>query len=257
MDKVEAFRALHVPGDPLVLFNIWDAGSAKAVADGGAKAIATGSYGVAEAQGFKDGETLPLDIVLENLRRIVSITALPVTIDMELKVGLQLARMFGFVDDPARPDCAFGHLTSGGTLANFQALRLALACKAFPVARPEDLRGKSVGLVRGYAYPDLRALIDEGLLDRRNALNEAQLLEMLAKSRFDQIVVNKAIAQYSLAKIPEYRDLEIGDVMSSFDISMRVQPRHEAWVGKLDAAILTLKQRGVIDAIYARYGIHL
>ena len=64
----------------------------------------------------------------------VSIDAAPVTIDMELKVGLQLARLFGFVDDPARPDCAFGHLTSGGTLANFQALRLALACKAFPVA---------------------------------------------------------------------------------------------------------------------------
>ncbi|MFH1600892.1 MAG: pyridoxal-dependent decarboxylase [Pseudomonadota bacterium] len=64
----------------------------------------------------------------------VSIDAAPVTIDMELKAGLQLARMFGFVDDPARPDCAFGHLTSGGTLANFQALRLALASKAFPVA---------------------------------------------------------------------------------------------------------------------------
>lgn len=64
----------------------------------------------------------------------VSIDAAPVTIDLELKVGLQLARMFGFVDDPARPDCAFGHLTSGGTLANFQALRLALATKAFPVA---------------------------------------------------------------------------------------------------------------------------
>ena len=87
MDKVEAFRALHVPGDPLVLFNIWDAGSAKAVADAGAKAIATGSYGVAEAQGFKDGETLPLEVVLENLRRIVSITELPVTIDMEAGYG--------------------------------------------------------------------------------------------------------------------------------------------------------------------------
>lgn len=64
----------------------------------------------------------------------VSIDAAPVTIDLELKVGLQLARMFGYVSDPARPDCAFGHLTSGGTLANFQALRLALALKAFPVA---------------------------------------------------------------------------------------------------------------------------
>lgn len=129
--------------------------------------------------------------------------------------------------------------------------------KAFPVARPEDLRGKSVGLVRGYAYPDLRVLIEVGLLDRRNALNEAQLLEMLAKSRFDQIVVNKAIAQYSLARTPEYRHLEIGAVMSSFDVSMRVQPRHEAWLGTLDTAIVELKRRGVIDAIYAKYGVRL
>lgn len=64
----------------------------------------------------------------------VSIDAAPVTIDLELKVGLQLARLFGYVDDPSRADCAFGHLTSGGTLANFQSLRLALATKAFPVA---------------------------------------------------------------------------------------------------------------------------
>jgi glutamate/tyrosine decarboxylase-like PLP-dependent enzyme len=64
----------------------------------------------------------------------VSADAAPVTIDLELKAGLQLARMLGFVHDPARRDCAFGHLTSGGTLANFQSLRLALALKAFPVA---------------------------------------------------------------------------------------------------------------------------
>lgn len=85
--KVDTFRALHVPGDPLILFNIWDAGSARVVAEAGAKAIATGSYGVAEAQGFKDGETLPLDVVLENLRRILSVTNLPVTIDMEAGYG--------------------------------------------------------------------------------------------------------------------------------------------------------------------------
>src|SRR5690554_5774752 len=64
----------------------------------------------------------------------VSADAAPVTIDLELRAGLQLARMLGFVDDPARADCAFGHLTSGGTVANFQALRLALALKTFPVA---------------------------------------------------------------------------------------------------------------------------
>ncbi len=58
----------------------------------------------------------------------------PVTVDMEVKVGLQLARMLGYAHDPADPHCAFGHLTSGGTVANYQALRLALALKAFPVA---------------------------------------------------------------------------------------------------------------------------
>ena len=86
-DQVHTFRALHVPGDPLVLFNIWDAGSARAVAGAGAKAIATGSYGVAEAHGLKDGETLPLDLALANLERIVSVTELPVTIDMESGYG--------------------------------------------------------------------------------------------------------------------------------------------------------------------------
>ena len=72
----------------------------------------------------------------------VSGDAAPVTLQLEMQVGLQLARMFGWPDDPARPDCAFGHLTSGGTLANYQALRLALALKAFPVAlRTADVPG--------------------------------------------------------------------------------------------------------------------
>ena len=86
-DKINAFGDLHVPGNPLILYNIWDAGSAKAVADAGAKAIATGSWGVACSLGYKDGEALPLDAALENLRRILSVTDLPVTIDMEAGYG--------------------------------------------------------------------------------------------------------------------------------------------------------------------------
>jgi len=100
-DKVAEFRALHVPGDPLILVNIWDAGSAKAVAAAGAKAIATGSYGVAGAQGRNDGEDFPLEDVFENLGRILSVTDLPVTIDMEsgygadpAAVGVSVGRAF-------------------------------------------------------------------------------------------------------------------------------------------------------------------
>jgi glutamate/tyrosine decarboxylase-like PLP-dependent enzyme len=60
--------------------------------------------------------------------------AAPVTVDLEVQVGLQLARLVGYPHDPTQANCAFGHLTSGGTLANVQALRVALAAKAFPVA---------------------------------------------------------------------------------------------------------------------------
>jgi len=81
--KAEQFRALHIPGRPLLLFNIWDAGSASVVAAAGARAIATGSWSVAKANGFADGEHISLAFAIDNLRRIVGATDLPVTIDLE------------------------------------------------------------------------------------------------------------------------------------------------------------------------------
>ncbi|OBZ08390.1 phosphonomutase [Bacillus sp. FJAT-27264] len=82
------FHQLHTKGDPLVLINIWDAGSAQAVQDIGAKAIATGSWSVATAHGYEDGEALPFPLVLENLKRIKDKVDLPVTIDIEGGYGL-------------------------------------------------------------------------------------------------------------------------------------------------------------------------
>lgn len=82
-EKADRFRDLHVKGNPLILFNIWDAGSAKAVEEAGAKAIATGSWSVAAANGFGDGEKLPLDFALANLERIVASINAPVTLDFE------------------------------------------------------------------------------------------------------------------------------------------------------------------------------
>jgi 2-methylisocitrate lyase-like PEP mutase family enzyme len=81
--NAEAFRALHVPGTPLVLYNVWDAGSAKAVAASGASAIATSSWSVAASHGYVDGERVPLALAVDNLRRIVCATDLPVTVDLE------------------------------------------------------------------------------------------------------------------------------------------------------------------------------
>ncbi len=82
-DKFRTFAALHVGGTPLILFNAWDAGSAKAIAEAGAKAIATGSASVAGAQGFADAQAFPLDLALANAERVVAAVPLPVTIDFE------------------------------------------------------------------------------------------------------------------------------------------------------------------------------
>jgi 2-methylisocitrate lyase-like PEP mutase family enzyme len=86
-EKARAFHDLHRRGNPLTLFNIWDPGSALAVANTGARAIATGSWSVASAFGQSDGEQMPLNLVLENLRRIVRVVDLPLTADLEMGYG--------------------------------------------------------------------------------------------------------------------------------------------------------------------------
>lgn len=83
MSKFAAFAALHVPGDPIVLYNVWDAGSAKAVVAGGAKALATGSHPVADANGWPDGEHVPLAFALANAARVVGAVEQPVSVDFE------------------------------------------------------------------------------------------------------------------------------------------------------------------------------
>jgi 2-methylisocitrate lyase-like PEP mutase family enzyme len=90
-NKTESFTALHRPGNPLILFNVWDAGSTVAIAKAGAKAIATGSWGVAGAHGIGDGEKLPLDLALATLAEIVAVSDLPVSIDMEAGYGADAA----------------------------------------------------------------------------------------------------------------------------------------------------------------------
>lgn len=81
--NAQAFAALHIADKPLILHNTWDAGSAKAVADAGAAAIATGSWSVAAAQGYADGEQIPFELLLTIVSRIAATVDLPLSIDIE------------------------------------------------------------------------------------------------------------------------------------------------------------------------------
>ncbi len=89
----DRFAALHQPGKPVLLYNIWDVSSAKAVAAGGAPALATGSYSLAEANGYPDGERIPLNLVLDCVRRIVQAADLPLSVDFEGGYAIDTARL--------------------------------------------------------------------------------------------------------------------------------------------------------------------
>ncbi|WP_248963033.1 isocitrate lyase/PEP mutase family protein [Sphaerisporangium perillae] len=91
--KGAELRALHVPGRPLVLPNVWDAASARAVVEAGFPVVATGSAAVAPALGYADGESAPAGVMLDAVARIARAVPVPVTADLERGYGLAPAEL--------------------------------------------------------------------------------------------------------------------------------------------------------------------
>jgi 2-methylisocitrate lyase-like PEP mutase family enzyme len=87
-DKAQALRDLHVPGDPLVVINVWDVISARTVAAiDGVRALATPSAGIAASLGYEDHEATPASEMLAAVGRIAAAVELPVTADLEAGFG--------------------------------------------------------------------------------------------------------------------------------------------------------------------------
>ena len=172
-DKIAAFKALHVAGDPLVLFNIWDAGSAKAVAAAGARAIATGSFGVAEAQGFKDGEEFSIADALRNLERIVAVTELPVTLDFES----------GYGGDPAAVAASVLRAKNGGAAGINMEDRMPGETALLPLAQAAERVAAAAAsglfvnarcdVYRGVSAEDYTPALIEDVLERAEAYAKA------------------------------------------------------------------------------------
>jgi 2-methylisocitrate lyase-like PEP mutase family enzyme len=137
-EKARAFAALHIAGEPLVLYNIWDAGSAQAVARAGAKAVATGSASVAEANGLDDGEAVPLALALNNARRIAAAVDLPVTVDFEGGYSVEadaVGRNVAVLAETGAIGCNFEDQIVGGDglhSIELQYRRIAAARQAAP-----------------------------------------------------------------------------------------------------------------------------
>jgi 2-methylisocitrate lyase-like PEP mutase family enzyme len=79
---------LHQADELLTVVNVWDVISAKVVAaTDGTTALATASHSIAASRGYEDGENIPVDEMLEEVRRIAAATDLPVTADLEAGYG--------------------------------------------------------------------------------------------------------------------------------------------------------------------------
>ena len=172
---VATFAALHVPGDPVILYNIWDPGSALAVADAGAKALATGSHPVGDASGYGDAHKVPLDYVFDNARRILAAVDLPLSVDFEGAYSTDPAEAAANVDALKKTGavgCNFEDQVVGGEgvhsvdaqVQRIRAIREAVGSDFFLNART-DLMIKEQddgGLIdrviaRGKAYADAGA----------------------------------------------------------------------------------------------------
>ncbi|MEO3872287.1 isocitrate lyase/phosphoenolpyruvate mutase family protein [Nonomuraea sp. B12E4] len=163
-DNAALLRALHVPGTPLVLPNVWDAASARAVREAGFPAIATGSAAVARVLGYADGEGTPVAEMMAAIARIVRAVDLPVTADVERGYQLKPAELVerllaagavGCNLEDSRPDT--GELVDPGAQADFLAEVRAAAGQELVINARVDtyLRGqgsREAAVERGRRY---------------------------------------------------------------------------------------------------------
>lgn len=98
-ERAAQFRRFHHEALPLVLPNVWDAASARIVAQAGARAIATTSSGVATALGYSDGQHISQGMLIESIARITRVVECPVTADIEAGYGSSIEEVLRTVRD--------------------------------------------------------------------------------------------------------------------------------------------------------------
>jgi 2-methylisocitrate lyase-like PEP mutase family enzyme len=91
--RCDLLRSLHRPGEPLLLPNVWDVATARAVVAAGYPVVATTSGGVAASLGYEDHEGAPGDLMLEAAARIAAGVEVPVTVDAEAGYGMDPAEL--------------------------------------------------------------------------------------------------------------------------------------------------------------------
>jgi 2-methylisocitrate lyase-like PEP mutase family enzyme len=103
--RCERLRSLHQPGTPLLLPNVWDVATARAVVTAGFPVVATTSWGVAASLGHDDDERAPADEMLAAAARIVRGVDVPVTVDAEAGYGMEPAELVAALRSTGAAGC--------------------------------------------------------------------------------------------------------------------------------------------------------
>lgn len=125
--------------------------------------------------------------------------------------------------------------------------------KKKPVKVPSDLFGDMVGVVRGFVYPKYDAAMSAGMIIRLDNLSSDLLLEQLLVGRLNQIFIGYDTLLYLQKIRPEYKALEIGDVVDEQDVMMRLHPDKADYLPLINQALQQMMKDGEIEQIYSRY----
>jgi 2-methylisocitrate lyase-like PEP mutase family enzyme len=97
--KAELFQRLHLGPEILVIANAWDAASARIFEVAGAKAVGTGSAGIAFSHGYPDNESIPREVIIAATAEIVRSVQVPVTADILTGLGSSVDRVAATVKE--------------------------------------------------------------------------------------------------------------------------------------------------------------
>jgi 2-methylisocitrate lyase-like PEP mutase family enzyme len=178
--RCDLLRSLHRPGTPLLLPNVWDVATAKAVANAGFPVVATTSAGVAAALGYEDHERAPANEMLGAAARIASVVDVPVTVDAEAGYGMEPAELVAALRHAGVAGCnledtdhAVGSLRDPDRHAEWlRAVRQAASAADYPLvinARVDVFLGPMLG----GAGPGTQVDLVPEALRRANAYFEA------------------------------------------------------------------------------------
>lgn len=135
----------------------------------------------------------------------------------------------------------------------FYTLKDVAVFKSGSTKDSKNIKGQRIGVVRGYSFPQFQEAFDSGIATRIDAPNELHLIRLLLNKRVDQIFINQDLFQFHRQNNVKMRLLQVGDVVGSYDIAIRIHPDYKHLLAPINQAINDMKESNRIQLIINQY----